>query len=85
MYPRAAGQGAGSGVGSGVDATRLFAELPSKRQAVERLPWCSLSPQVRHQTRRFWDILSPICGRHRLKVGFFNRLLDYRKPNLREY
>ncbi len=86
MYPRPAGQGAGSVVGAGVDAARLSAELPSERQSVERLLWCSLSPQVSHQTRRFWDnVLSPICGRHQLKVSFFNRLLGYRKPNLREY
>jgi len=38
MYPRYAGQGAGTGVGAGVAATRFSAELPSKRQAVEKLP-----------------------------------------------
>jgi hypothetical protein len=46
MYPRAAGQGAGSGVGAGVDATRLSAELPSKRQAVEKTFSCPLLPPV---------------------------------------
>jgi hypothetical protein len=45
MYPRAAGQGAGSGVGAGVDATRLSAELPSKRQAVENSPGARFRPR----------------------------------------
>ena len=32
----------------------------SARQAVEKLPWCPLSPQIGHQTRRLWGVSSPI-------------------------
>ena len=45
MYPRHAGQGDGNGVGAGVAATRLSAELPSKRQAVEKSPGARFRPR----------------------------------------
>ncbi len=49
-------------------------ELPRSYQAVEKLPWYSLSPQIGYQTRRFGGVSSPGCGRYQLNADFFNRL-----------
>jgi hypothetical protein len=36
--------------------------------------WRSPSPQIVYQTHWFWDVSSPILGRHQLNADFFNRL-----------
>jgi hypothetical protein len=54
-----------------------------KFQAVEKLPWYSLSPQIGYQTRRFWGVSSPVCGLYQLNADFFNRLVHSRKLNAR--
>jgi hypothetical protein len=61
----------------------LFALLPRRGQPVEKLPWRRFSPQIRHQTRRFWGIWCPICGRYEPNTDFFNRLGCSRKFGLR--
>jgi hypothetical protein len=48
--------------------------LPRRPQAVEKLPWCPLSPQIEYQTRCFWGVSSAICDRYRLNGDFFNKL-----------
>ena len=41
-------------------------------KAVENLPWRPLSPEIGHQTNRFWGFPSPISGRYQLDIDFFN-------------
>src|SRR5215207_790231 len=56
---------------------RAFVEVTRLRrrgQPVEKLPLCTLSPQIGHQIRRFWGVSSPIRGRNQLNADFFNRL-----------
>ena len=45
-------------------------------QRVEKLPSCRLSPQIGHQTRRFWGYSSAILGRNELGADFFNKLVN---------
>jgi hypothetical protein len=49
-------------------------ELPLIEQAVEKLRWHPLSPEIGYQTRRFWNVSSPISGRYQPDTDFFNRL-----------
>jgi hypothetical protein len=60
-------------------AEGLFTRVRGRDQPVEKLPLCTLSPQIRHQIRRFWGVSSPISGRHQLNADFFNRPRGSRK------
>src|SRR5215203_2193023 len=66
--------------GSSLSTTSMMApsevrrELRRTLQPVEKLPLCTLSPQIGHQIRRFWGVSSPIRGRNQLNADFFNRL-----------
>ena len=53
--------------------------MPRREQAVEKLPWCPLSPQIGHQTHRFWDVFDPFVVVKRTDADFFNRLGNSRK------
>jgi hypothetical protein len=46
-------------------------------QRVEKPPWCPLSPEIGHQTHRFWGSWSLICGRDQLDADFFNTLSTF--------
>jgi hypothetical protein len=57
-------------------------QLPRTVQAVEKLPWWPLSPQIGHQSAPntlLLGLLEPdVCGRYQLNSDFFNRLASSR-------